>query len=743
MGIRTAFACQMGSLAHVSATKLLHKGGGSIPGVVAGKIDPQIIGNLADKLEGAVMVTGTNGKTTTTGIIADALSTSQHAAICNRAGNNMTSGTATSLVLGRRHLAGAFAAFETDELYTVRLTPQVKPKVLVLLNLFRDQLDRYGSQERIQDAIAESLRRSPVTTFIYNADDPLSSAIADAVDNPCLGFGIDEPTDVEADDSSASRVCACCGGQLDYDYVQYGHLGAYRCPSCGWKRPHLAFAVRNVRLGEDGYEFDVVDQRGGDARAYHLTCKYNGLYTVYNIAAAFAATLVMGGDVDAFQGKLDAYVPTGARGKSYVFGDVEVFANLAKNPIGFDRMIQQIRAGNGRAMAFFLNDYVGDGYDISWIWDVHFERLLPQLKAAAAEGGYTRVFVGGTRKEELLMRLAYAGIAAERVESAEEVLTAVAGDLNAGRIPQGAPASGAPCIKLYMIANYTSLPEVASDLDRLVAAGWTAGQAGVSSAAHPLALPQPPVVPDPAFALDRPLRIMHLYPDTLNLYGDAGNIASLERRCAWRGIPVEVVPVMQSQEPVFSRADIVVLGGGTDRDQEEAAGKLAPYRDQLATYLEDGGMMLALCGGYHMLGSWFEAGAECRRVPGLGILDLTTKLAPERLTGNVAVDCAITSTSLVGFENHAGMAVLGALERPLGRMIAGTGNNGEDSTEGVLHGGLVATNLVGPVLPKNPELADWLIAGALKRRGVTAPLPTLANTAEDLAHEVALAKTRA
>ena len=390
------------------------------------------------------MVTGTNGKTTTTGLAADALAAGGGRVACNRAGNNMESGIASALVesRGERPRVGCF---ECDELYTVRVLPRLRPRALVLLNLFRDQLDRYGEIDHTQDVIAEALRRSPQTAIAYNADDPLCASIAARVENEGVPFGIDEPTGLEADRISDSRFCAQCNAPLDYEYVHYGQLGKYHCPACGWERPALAFAAVNVNLTCGGYEFDVEDRRRETVVRHHVRTRYNGLYMVYNVMAALVACLLGGGDASGFQAVLDAYEPASGRGKTYELGNgLSVVSNLAKNPTGFNRMIQQVRADEGRYLALFLNDNDADGHDVSWIWDIDLERLrsLPDLRC---------VCVGGTRREDMAVRVKYAelGCPIELIDDVEDALRHV----DAGE-------------RLHAIANYTAFPPVVSDLER-------------------------------------------------------------------------------------------------------------------------------------------------------------------------------------------------------------------------------------------------------------------------------------
>jgi len=236
------------------------------------------------------------------------------------------------------------------------------------------------------------------------------------------------------------------------------------------------------------------------------------------------------------------------------------------------------------------------------------------------------------------------------------------------------------------------------------------------------------------------LRIMWLYPDHMNIYADRGNIILLERRCEWRGIGFELGTAGPG-EPVDPGAhDLFYIGGGQDRDQALVARDLVEgKRDALAAALGSGAAMLAVCGGYQLLGHSYEVGDES--LPGLGLVDLRTVREPgERLIGNVVIDADLGEgpRRMAGFENHGGRTYLGTGEQPLGQVVSGFGNNGKDGVEGVRRGRLIGTYLHGPLLPKNAWLADVLIAWALERRLGTAPdLEPLDDRLEQAAHESA------
>ena len=301
MNFRSSLACTSSDIARWGLRSVLKRQGGVLPGRIAMKIDPELLSDLASLVDRSVVITGTNGKPTTSNLIADAVAASGATVVCNRAGNNMEPGVVGALLEARgglRHTSSGkrVGVFECDELYTVRVLPKLKPTYFVLLNLFRDQLDRYGEIDHTQEVIAHALELSPTTTLIYNADDPLCASIAARVPNTSIAFGIDGATGTESDRISDSRFCSQCNAPLEYDYVQYGQLGAYHCPSCGWARPALVRRVTGVELGCDGYGFDLVFGSASDAAAVHIATRYNGLYMVYNVAAAFFAARELGVD---------------------------------------------------------------------------------------------------------------------------------------------------------------------------------------------------------------------------------------------------------------------------------------------------------------------------------------------------------------------------------------------------------------------------------------------------------------
>jgi lipid II isoglutaminyl synthase (glutamine-hydrolysing) len=235
------------------------------------------------------------------------------------------------------------------------------------------------------------------------------------------------------------------------------------------------------------------------------------------------------------------------------------------------------------------------------------------------------------------------------------------------------------------------------------------------------------------------LRVCHLYPEHLNIYADRGNISVLRARCEWRGIAVAAVGCGPGDP--LPDADLYYVGGGQDRDQLLIEDDLVGRTADLRAAIDDGAWMLAVCGGYQMLGHYYR-GHQGDEMRGTGLVDLVTEAGPTRMIGNISIDCELRPgqpLTVVGFENHAGRTRLGEGVRPLGRVLHGHGNNGRDGGEGVHAGSIVGTYIHGPLLPKNPAFADLLIAEALGRRHGTVALEPLDDRLEGMAHDVALA----
>lgn len=700
MGIRFGLACAAGALSTWGLKHVFHRPAANFPGKLGLYLDPRLIAHLRDRVGASICVVGTNGKTTVTNLLADAFQQAGKTVICNRTGANLDSGVATALLHGDRADQGVF---ECDELWLAKILPFLQSDYVLLLNLFRDQLDRVGEIDHIQDSIAGALEKSPATTLVYNADDPLCQAIADRVPNACVPFGVAADLQLPQNTVADARMCQRCSAMLDYAWRQYGQLGSYACPACGFARTAPVFSAEDVEFPADGTAFTV---QGPDG-SHRITAPLVGVYMVYNLLAVAAAGRLSGLPWKALDSAIEEFNPRNGRLQRYVIDGHRVLLNLAKNPTGFNQNLDIVLKGEGpKAVAFFVNDKEGDGRDVSWLWDIDFQELakVPNLK----------VYAGGIRKNDMQVRLKYAGLSAELVGGARDFLEKA--------------VAASPEADLYAIANYTALPGVKAELDRLEDQG---------EALRPKAVPAV-AVPEAAegAGASTHLAIVHLFPTLLDLYGDGGNVTVLAQRARWRGFDVEVRTVNQGDTLDLSDADIVFLGGGPDREQHLASQELQSMADSLRAYVEDDGVLLAICGGYQVAGRQWLMGDEA--VDGLALVDVITQRAPggshNRLVGDAALAVPGIAHPVVGYENHAGRTFLGSAMEPFGmvRGNAGKGNNDTDKADGVHYRNMIGTYLHGPLLAKNPEVADGLIRRALERRHRTDPaVPTGLRTLDD------------
>ena len=700
MSLRFSLAKAAGAVSTWGLRHVAHRPAANLPGKIALKIDPSLLDELRSKCtQGSVITVGTNGKTSTNNLLADAFEAAGRTIICNRTGANLAAGISSALL---QQPAAQWGVFECDELWLAHVLPHLRSNYVLLLNLFRDQLDRCGEIDRIQTSIAGALTASPDTVLVYNADDPLCARIADEVPNRTVAFGLSESMGLAQNTVTDAQMCQKCDGMVRYHYRQYGQLGDYFCDQCDFARPTLDFAGRDIAIGPAGVTMEVCGPTGCES----VHTPQPTPYAAYNLVASYALCREVGIPTADFQRAQDAFNPRNGRLQRYRLGGRDVLLNLAKNPTGFNQNLKIVEADRGPKMvAFFINDQVADGRDISWIWDIDFEELAGQPD--------TVVFAGGSRAHDLAVRLKYAGIEAAVVENIEDAFARLGALTAAGVLSADAA--------VYAIANYTALPPVHAALNAMEAAepavsdlaspshaeGADSKAPSHDAAASATATSEPPVV------------IAHMLPDLLNLYGDGGNVRILEQRLRWRGIPVEVRRIQHGEAVDFSQVDLVFMGGGPDREQKLASEQLLAMRDELAAYVEGDGPLLAICGGYQILGRQWLWGDEL--VPGLGLIDMETRrpgTSADRLIDNMVLESPLAAHPVVGYENHAGRTYLGEGVEGFGRVVSscGHGNNDDDRVEGARYKNVVGTYSHGPLLSKNPEVADWLLARALERR---------------------------
>lgn len=446
MTIRSTIATTMGRAVRWALHDVIHRSASQLPGRVALTLDPHLIEHLHGKAtQGSVVVCGTNGKTTTTNLIAAALEESGTRVLCNRDGANMAAGVATALLPGR---TADWAVIEADELSTIHVLPQLAPTYVVLLNLFRDQLDRAGEIDHVQNVIVEALAASPGTTLVTCGDDPLCMGVAKRAHTTgtrVLAFGMGEDLGLPPDRVPEARFCQYCGATLEYAFHTYAQLGAFSCPACDFARPDLAFVATNVTVGHEGVSLCVSQSDTGAAR--QVRAGFGGVYMAYNLLAAAAVTKLAGVSDEDFQQALDGYDPENGRLQHFLVDGREVILNLAKNPTGLNQNLSLLLADDrSKAVFVVINDDPNDGRDVSWLWDVDFERLHGQ-------DSVTCVLAGGHRANDMQVRLKYAGLSALLANSVEEAL----GRLN--DLPPACP--------LYVLSNYSALWPTKAELERL------------------------------------------------------------------------------------------------------------------------------------------------------------------------------------------------------------------------------------------------------------------------------------
>ena len=407
--IREAVA---GSVAGLVAffLRLAGRGATSLPGRVLLAIDPRSISERAARLPaGSIVVSATNGKTTTCAMLAGIAEEAGHRPVHNRAGANMAGGVASALLAGD----GDMGLFEVDEFWLDSLVPQIHPRAVVLSNLFRDQLDRYGELDTISSRWA-ALAASPAAgCLVLNSDDPSIAALGLDRDG-VVYFGVRDDAAGYGHPRHASEQVSCpaCGAGLSYATWYVGHLGDYRCPECGWARPEAQVRASGVALrGLGGSSFDLEL----DGRRERIDLPLPGLYNVYNALAAAAGALAFGLSPETIFTGLGSAVAVFGRAESVEVEGRSCSILLVKNPAGANEVIGTVGMEGGRHdVLFVLNDRIADGRDVSWIWDADFEDLAGTVGTAVCSG---------TRAVEMAMRLRYAGV--ENVQVIEELPAAL------------------------------------------------------------------------------------------------------------------------------------------------------------------------------------------------------------------------------------------------------------------------------------------------------------------------------
>lgn len=449
-----------------AASRLSGRGGTSIPGKVLLKLDPDAIATLSAGLPRRAAISATNGKTTTAAMVHAILERGGAHLVHNSAGANMAGGIASTLLYGR----GDTGLFEVDEFWLDGVVRGLKPQALLLGNLFRDQLDRYGELESIADRWAQIVATAdPATTLVLNADDPLvadlgrerlpadqrATAPSAAGAPGVLSFGVEDLSLAQEglQHASDSTHCRRCGAPYRYDAVFLGHQGHYHCEVCGATRPTPDVSASDVHLdGVRGARFMLTTPAGSAPVALPLP----GLYNVYNAIGAAALAHALGAPLADIVGGLEAVAPAFGRAETVTIDGRELSILLVKNPAGANEVLRTLALEDGEHDLFaVLNDKTADGRDVSWIWDADFEHLATHLRRATC---------AGTRAAEMGLRLKYAGVPADRIVVVESGLAAGLDRALAG-------GDG----RLFALPTYTAMLALREELTRRGVTGSSFG----------------------------------------------------------------------------------------------------------------------------------------------------------------------------------------------------------------------------------------------------------------------------
>lgn len=412
-------------------------GGTTLPGRVLLKLDPDAIDKLGDSLErGSTLISATNGKTTTASMLATILHAAGRNPVHNRAGSNMSWGVATALLEQK----GDEGLFEVDEAWLPEVATRLRPRTILLGNLFRDQLDRYGETEALADAWVEMAGSlAGETAFVLNADDPMIADIARTSGTLTTTYGIDDPSQAvtELQHARDAKQCRVCGAELSYERAFVGHLGHYSCSGCGLTRPVPDLSATEVRLlGMDGLEATIA----ANGTTERLKLPLPGLYNLYNALGAIATARILGVDLKSSVDALSSMKAVFGRVERIEIGETQLSILLVKNPAGANEVLRTLELEPGELTLWLaLNDRIADGRDVSWIWDADFELLADRV------GDFV---CSGTRAAEMALRLKYAGWPEERLTVVRDI------ERSLEVVTENGPA------KVFALPTYTALLEL-------------------------------------------------------------------------------------------------------------------------------------------------------------------------------------------------------------------------------------------------------------------------------------------
>lgn len=696
-----------------TALKALHRNAGQFPGALAEAIDPDFMAHI-DKPEHVVFVSGTNGKTTTNNLLNDLLVDNGFKLVDNRAGGNIANGIESTFVknasiTGRQKLQ--MAVMELDELSSRLVFPHVMPDIMLVTNLYRDSFSRNANPDFIFSVMSEKIPAP--TKLILNADDLISCRLApQCSDRVYFALG-PMPEDEKEAQGIACDLTACpeCGGKLEYDYCHMRHLGRARCTSCGFTNPEPNYVVTDINREAHTFTVEERPRNAADAqvRSYAYRFGAYSLTNIYNLLAALVVARELGVSPEAIAASFERGINvTAARYSEREVGGYRLIALASKgeNSTATSVALDTIRREQGDKILLLMladahkaenpvqTEYIG------WYYQSDFEYLN--------DPSFKQVVVQGATSEDLLLRLRLAGVDTDKlvmVATPEEAADAV--DLTLTKDVYWA----------YDIFNGGDVEASRTRLIERIEAGEqeprpvrNMAQAGDGGEGDDADAPATPATV-PADTASEPPVIEVLYPEYGNQAGDNGNVMYL-RACLPNATFIEtshgVVPYFADHTP-----DLIIMCNMTEHQQEAVIEQLRPYKDRLAQLVDEGVCMLFTGNAAEVLGASIRD-SKTGAVEGLGLLDITTERSMDRrvLTVNVGSfepGDGADPLEIVGFKIQFTQVHAGGADAPFMENTVGWGLNERTQSEGVRKNNLLATWMIGPLLPLNPDFTGWLL----------------------------------
>lgn len=696
--------------------KICHKNGGNFLGKIAFDWNPEIFKYFKVNCP-VIAVSATNGKTMTNNCIGYTLKTAGKKVVSNVEGNNMETGI-LSTILKNCTLTGKIKAdylvFEVDESYIPVVFKDFRLDTLVILNFFRDQLDRNGEVESLILRINEFLKTYN-GNLVLNNDDPNVARLGQAnpSNNNVYYFSVDKYkfATEQIKEAGEGKFCPFCKTRLEYEYYQYSHVGKFKCPNCNFGDNEIYKLATNVDLKNRCFDID--------GNTYKING--NSIYLIYNYTAVYTVCSLYDISNDVVKKAFSTFALNNGRLEEIAIHGVPTIINLAKNPTGSNVSLRILNEDDSqKELLFVLNDNIADGFDVSWIWDINFNNL----------NNVSRVVTSGTRAYDIAIRIKTSGFPAEKIEPYLSLEDAV-------------KALYKTDVKKYVIANYTSLQPTRHELKKFdeMNKNNNVADTNTNTNTNDIFKVKNPEVDAKEISQniedlqlqdneEKSIKVLYLYPDMLELYGDYGNIQVLKYRIESRGYKAIIDRYsIGDVAPNFNDYDIVFAGGGADNEQSILAEDLVKYKENIKEAVNNGVFFLLICGAYQLFGKYYK-GVEGNIIPGLEVFDYYTVANPDRkkrCIGNIVIDANLrssnndtdssesnTKTKVIGFENHGGQTF--DISNSFGNVLFGNGNKFGDSEEGFFKDNVIATYLHGPLLSKNPELCDYIIKYCLDRK---------------------------